>query len=100
MTPFLSLGRISMKKTIASEFGKIRCELSTKRISFSSKSSIILRSIFSKGSRMTWSARLSISARGFGSIEMILVFSSCSCFALKATFVELPDPISMYFFGL
>lgn len=58
-----------------------------------------LKFIFSKGCLITVSANSSISALGCGSIETISVFKLLSFFALKATFVEFPEPISIYFLG-
>ena len=71
MTPLLSLGNISIKNTIASELGNILCELSTNNTSLACKSKRKEKSVFSKGLRMTVSARSSISAESVVNLSTV-----------------------------
>src|ERR1035437_4912282 len=57
-------------------------------------------STLSSPSRTTTSQIRSTSARGCGSIDITLVWRPCMAIARRATFVELPEPISKYLRGL
>src|SRR5664279_2547141 len=99
-TSGLKRGKISRKKTVTSEFMKLRCDPSIKKMSPGPRQSKTERSQSSSGCLMTSSHNRSISALGEGSIETSLVESDRSRIARRTTFVENPLPTSIYTAGL